>query len=525
MKLKDIIKKSRKLVDKLKSNNDSILNIEDFFMLSVSLFVAKKESIIRKDSTTNTLYFDYSLYKNDYIKCKILIEELFKSSTIKINVPSLGEFDLTKTGCFDGIDNLTFPLGTKIEIDNFSGSNNELNEIKRVVWIYSKIRDSFVHGEQFEFDLSNNVIIINNSIIDDKLGSFEFKVDISPEALNFLCEEKNIMSNYYSVQTENRKIQSNKLSDIYIKKMPDFDIDNNKYNEYNYKTKNYYQDNKKSIEEIIILIKEEIKYIDDIKFLNELKDIINEYNRLRDRMNNEQRNYFFIRLLKLIKSFVKKNKLNDSKSRKLLNLLSRLLINENDYYCVLYSHMIFVFSDMENVEADGLTMYNFDVSDDIYKESIKKAIRKLIVVLDNFRDSNRKSYLNPEIQREYVVNEINNLLILLKRRNEWLLNKIRNGVAHKNINFDVDDYIEIFDRKDNRNDDRDFDCRISVENMDNFLKQIESQSQIQYELSVDDVIKELENIVGTMQSLDNLKKYLKTILDFLDNRENKPVSL
>ncbi|MGM9877175.1 MAG: HEPN family nuclease [Bacilli bacterium] len=521
MKLSEIIEKSRKLVDKLKSNNDTILNIEDYFMLSVSLFIAKKESIIRKDSTTNTLYFDYSLYKNDYIKCKILIEEILKSSTIKINVPSLGEFDLTKTGCFAGIDNLIFPLGAKIEIENFNGSNDELNEVKRIVWIYSKIRDSFVHGNHFEFDFNNNLIKINNSISDDKLGSFDIKLYISPDILSFLCEEniaKNRVNNYYS---KDEKLQTkNKLSEVYTKKISDFYF-NNKYNDYDYD----YNKNEKSIEEILGLIKEELRYLDDIQVLNELKDILNEYNRLKNKMSNQQRAYFFNRLLKLIKLYAKKNKLNHSKSRKLLDLLSRLLINENDYYCALYSHMIFIFSNIESVSYDNLTMYNFDVSDDVFKESIKKAIRKLIIVLDNLRDSNRKSYLNSEIQRDYVINEINDLLILLKRRNEWLLNKIRNGVAHKNINFEVDGYIEIFDRKDNRNDeDRDFECRISVENMDDLLKQIESQSQEQYELSVDDVIKELESIVGDMQSLDNVKIYLKTILDFLNVRE-KPVNL
>lgn len=68
-----------------------MLSEEDYFMLSVSLFIAKKESTIRKDSSTNTLYFDY-------IKYQMVVEQLSQNATIKVLIPLLGEFDLTKEG-------------------------------------------------------------------------------------------------------------------------------------------------------------------------------------------------------------------------------------------------------------------------------------------------------------------------------------------------------------------------------------------------------------------------------------------
>lgn len=98
MSLNDIIKKSRILVDKLHNKDGAMLSEEDYFMLSVSLFIAKKESTIRKDSSTNTLYFDYTEYIHDYIKYQMVVEQLSQNATIKVLIPLLGEFDLTKEG-------------------------------------------------------------------------------------------------------------------------------------------------------------------------------------------------------------------------------------------------------------------------------------------------------------------------------------------------------------------------------------------------------------------------------------------
>ena len=165
MNLEEIIIKSRSLVNKLRRNEDAKLTQEDYFLISISLFVAKKESVMKKNNKTSTLYFDYAEYRKEYELMDLLFDRmLMENQCVMVDIPGLGKFDLTRTGCFDGIEDLRFPLNLKIEVENFYGTLNELNEIKRIMWIYSKIRDSFVHGDKFELDIEHNRININNKL-------------------------------------------------------------------------------------------------------------------------------------------------------------------------------------------------------------------------------------------------------------------------------------------------------------------------------------------------------------------------
>lgn len=525
MRLNDIIKKSRILVDKLHNKDGAMLSEEDYFMLSVSLFIARKESIIRKDSSTNTLYFDYTEYIHDYIKYQMVVEQLSQNATIKALIPSLGEFDLTKEGCFDGIEDLKFPLDTKVEIKNFNGTQNELNEVKRVIWIISKLRDCFVHGEKFEFDFEGKKITMNNSMNATSMGGFDIILSIEPELLAFLCESDvindNKQNNFY-----NKVFYSNKNKDFFIDqdKLGRLnDIYNNKYSQkYADYLRNYNTKKEKSIDEIICLIKEELKNIGDEYILRSIDELLKEYNKLNNKMTIEQQIYFLDRFLKLIKLFTKNIKLNDNKSRKLIKLLSELLMSENEYYAVLYSHMIFVFSNIERINTKNLRLSNFEIDDDVFKEAIKNRIKKIVEILNKLRDSNQKLYLDSNVYREYFIYEMNKILELLEKRNKWLLNKIRNGIEHKNIIFISDEKIEIFDRKNNNEEGKEFSCRIDVKNMDNFLRQVESMEESFDDLSIDEFISEVENIVGPMKSLEIFKTYLRSIQVFLENKDNPP---
>ena len=117
MSLDDIIIKSRSLLNKIHYNNKVNFTKEDYFMLSVSVLVAKKETIIKKNNDNNTQYFDYEKYKSEYDRISFVFGTLFfHTNTIKVNIPNLGEFDLTQKGCFNKIDNLTFPFLQKIRL-------------------------------------------------------------------------------------------------------------------------------------------------------------------------------------------------------------------------------------------------------------------------------------------------------------------------------------------------------------------------------------------------------------------------
>ena len=205
MNLEEIIKKSRRLVDKLRRNEEAHLTKEDYFMICVSLFVAKKESVMKKNNKTSTLYFDYKEHRKEYELMDFLFDRmLMEDLSVMVDTPGLGQFDLTRTGCFDGIENLSFPFNLKIEVENFDGTLNELNEIKRIMWIYSKIRDSFAHGDKFELDIENNRIHIKNYLSHEVMGSFEFIISFPLEVLTALCglEPKPEHNIYYGSMNE-----------------------------------------------------------------------------------------------------------------------------------------------------------------------------------------------------------------------------------------------------------------------------------------------------------------------------------
>ena len=100
----------------------------------LSLFVAKKESVMKKNNKNSTLYFDYQENRKEYELIELLFDNmLMEDQCVMVDIPGLGEFDLTREGCFDGIENLRFPFNLKIEVENFNGTLNELNEIKRIM--------------------------------------------------------------------------------------------------------------------------------------------------------------------------------------------------------------------------------------------------------------------------------------------------------------------------------------------------------------------------------------------------------
>ena len=106
MNLEEIIIKSRRLVDKLRRNEEAHLTKEDYFMICVSLFVAKKESVMKKNNKTSTLYFDYKEHRKEY--------ELMDKT--EINEEALDEIDIESEFSFEGcwIDTGYFYIDTTL---------------------------------------------------------------------------------------------------------------------------------------------------------------------------------------------------------------------------------------------------------------------------------------------------------------------------------------------------------------------------------------------------------------------------
>ena len=103
---------------------------------------------------------------------------------------------------------------------------------------------------------------------------------------------------------------------------------------------------------------------------------------------------------------------------------------------------------------------------------------------------------------------------LLKQRNKWIINSIRNGIEHKNIDID-DETIIIFDRVDNNKEEKSFECEVNFYDMDILLLDIENHEKIS-ELNVNEFYDEIIsicsdglNIVKFIMSIEALSKYIE----------------
>ena len=127
--------------------------------------------------------------------------------------------------------------------------------------------------------------------------------------------------------------------------------------------------------------------------------------------------------------------------------------------------------------------------------------------------------MNPYIEdkekvRDIAVNKLNEIMNLLKQRNKWIINSIRNGIEHKNIDID-DETIIIFDRVDNNKEEKSFECEVNFYDMDILLLDIENHEKIS-ELNVNEFYDEIIsicsdglNIVKFIMSIEALSKYIE----------------
>ena len=494
MRLDDIIKKSRVLVNKIHYNDKAKFNKEDYFMLSVSIFIARKESIIKKNNKNNTLYFDFKKYKKDYYRMCAVIDEFPNiDKNIELEIPGIGKFNLNDPNCFNGVDNLMFPFNQKIEIENFEGTKEEENHIKRIIWIYSKLRDSFVHGDMFEFDIVKNKIYVKNNMSNDSLGSFKFDISITPEALCFLCgqvyEKDSIFYNGMNEETYERYLE------IYSK----------------LEHKDIFEMDNESLSDLF----EEIDEINSVEELNLIGNIVKLYKKGYQSMNQEQQDSYFRKIVEIIVSFAGRSRANDSKSKMLLSYLSdALFTDENIYHSAMYSHMIYVMSNIGQINSDNLRTTHIDVEDDIYKKIIKKTIAAANKSMERLMNH----HVDLEETRDIVVRNINDVISLMKIRNRWILNNIRNGIEHKNIEIE-DDTVRIFNKVDNKSEESIiFSCETSFEDMDEFLRSIENVNYQNEELNVDEFLNEVIQICGLGKNIITFITYIKTFSRFIEDK-------
>ena len=136
------IAKARDFARRILSDNFNCVHKDDYFMFQISKFLLLKESMIKKDSDNNQIYFNV-VDNQEYLKSIIYIVDYVRNHGILIS---------------NNVDVVILPAGYKAS-----------KELKSYIRDFHKIRDSIAHGGYY-IDSTNGCIVLDNSNL--KPGDF-----------------------------------------------------------------------------------------------------------------------------------------------------------------------------------------------------------------------------------------------------------------------------------------------------------------------------------------------------------------
>lgn len=551
--MKNLIKLSRELVENLLSGNKQKLGKEYFFMFSISKFILLKETILKKDSANNILYF------NNVKNARFIPAILSFADEIKKN----GKYQINTTS---------------IRLEKIDGDSQKLVE---ALWLFNKVRDSLAHG-QYTIDLENDSLLINNDHSNDRNNAYKLVCSIPIKLLNYISfyiEEINIkpdekdLSIVYKEYLE--RIANN--YDIDTKKFFDnnYIININKY--YNNKLKinnNKYYDNAYNINNVFlnksIAVKMNLKQNQDFTSTDEVNDnkikkllndlTIEELYRLvkllleykpTNKNQKEQTQQILTKFKSLVDQRVKleEQKIFDAESLELMSEISDILgikvgTKNADATIALYMYMNLVFSqnneidyshiclrnliiDINPYKYDDKDIDNLDLSDDERQKikstinfernfiNIKNYINKLCIEFSEKMDTRIKSYYsNPSENFRHSLMDIyaefyTSIMNSIGNRNQLIITSIRNSVEHGNYYVNKNGSLILYDQSDH-SDNKNIKilCGALPQQLFDITKTIElGDSKDKY--IMDDFFKEIETIVD--------KNTLNNIINTMNN--------
>lgn len=522
MEKKVIIQKARDFAKRSLVGNIKNVNKEDYYMFLISKFLLLKETIIKKDSKNNILYFDYNKNQKYLPVIKYIVDYIKDNGKIVKN-------------------------STTVEIRPSQYNNSNL---QFYIWTFNKIRDSFSHGI-YEFDAVNNQIIINNDHSNDR-DPYVLKCILPIEMLEFFTFIVTKPKNKYSetdkneFEEYNKKIRDNfgysfDYDEKIIKNYNTYNYINNKtYNVSNINDISYNLENKKYVNDFYNYDNKKINY--NIKEYSKLQEdelealllIIKNSNKLTD----EQRKvlYTYLKKLGLLDSNfeidklrIKRNKHPDKKyAEKLIiviNEISSILgikTKANDMITIaaIYNYMQLTFSlgeiKFKTKEEKELLGYlkisklhpeygrvndnKFSINED---SQYTKKVTDIRVYTLNFINkmqekiqqykNNPSSFFRKSIN-DFFKKYYEEIISIFSDKNAFVLNSIRNSIEHANVT-DIRGFIFLNDQS-NQNDDNsmNFRCYGKADDYFDIISTLET-GVAKEKFTFDDFLSELKSIV------------------------------
>ena len=506
------INRAHELVMKCINNKKASYMIDDYYTLQISKFLLLKESIIKKNPRTNTIYFNYG--KNiEYLK------------PIKKIVKYLSEHGVI-------INNDINVVITPKEY--------ETEKLKYIILTFHKLRDAIAHGE-YEIDTKNETIIINN--LDPKNSEYNMHcvIPISLlEEFTYCGIPENIMN--ILIKNEKEIFKVNVRKDVIKRNKTGFQIvKDNPYNNLiynNYMTINKIYDNN----------------LHNINNLYYNKDILNYDDK---KISKSYQYESSLKVIKTLLDYIKNSKTISPETKKKAIQLAKKILDNPKYYKALeglekdieylkkIQDLIDDLCKILNIDnginsIKHIAIYNYvqmylsnclDNEDVELKEKIKyirtsklkvsfltdkndtnnpdiKIIRKVRDIIKHYKKlmlqcKNNPNSTNNDYQKIILgfYNASQELFPLIEERNQAIITSIRNAIDHGNIKLD-DDNITLNDTNDIENDK--FSCSTTTEDLFTVINDLDTTdiSNLRYdELSI--ICTEIEPIFHDDKELYN----------------------
>lgn len=418
---KDIlIKLARELTDKFLNHKEYKLRKEHFIMFSISKFILLKEMLVKKDTRTNTLYFD-DIKNERYIEMIMLLAKEIKK---------------------DGVVSYDRDV-TQLESQSLD------NKLKEAIWIFNKVRDSLAHG-RYEIDLDNDAINIDNDFSSDLSNPFKLVCTIPVSLLNSIS---------YYVEYGNTSLE--KYKDVKLKYLNIFEIDkdlfykNNDYlkkilynnkEEIDYKSSSYIN---KTVTDGLILSKED-----------EIKEIISLLYKKREKETSKKT----IQIIREMSDILGLGNEEAYGIVALYNYMSIVLLNKQseDYVYFPLDGIEWMFT-----KSNGFEENTKEKIKDTCEKFLEKGVLAIKVYYEHPSEKFRESIMY--MFAKFYTDILDKLSII----NKLVLSNIRNGVAHGNFNC-INNEIVLFNQE-NHLDSKDikFGCKARSEDLFELTKRID----------------------------------------------------
>lgn len=553
--MKKLLKSAKEFAQMALSKKINNLKPIHYSMFLISKFMLLKESIIKKDSEHQIIYFNIKNNSQYLNAISIITDNIPRNRIIQLNNPeSLSE--VLSSVVLEDIPNNTPEL-----------DEEKIKEIKIKIWIFNKLRDCFGHGK-YKLTDDNNILINNQGYIENVTIPLSLL-----ESFNYISEnpspEKTIDAYLERIRELRKRFNYNSDNEIDLLYYKNY-INNYKNNIY----KNIPVDKKEKIfnninnfdiygtsldEKKVItpnLSKKLIQIITEyaLKILKEDEFTVEEKLKVVDlieKTNNNNICYLDYKTINTLITEIESTHKNKQKVLSIIDEISTIISTSGNKdqditISAIYNYTQLTMADVfdkikeamkgktDNTPLEEkkkiistlghLKMRNFDFSPIIKNQDLNIIINNAVKEQVSFLKSKIDYYNNhkdlsqdiqiklyEEIMRVY--DNMNQIIITkLANRNYVVVESIRNAIEHGNILPTPNGKVELQDKTNQNASNTNFTCIVSPDDLYELTNSLEENNS-EEKYTFEDFLLELKKVLDddTYKALEETIKQINRI--------------